>query len=622
MRKLFTYIILCLSMAVVSCTKANVQEKEEGMGTLNMGMTISNRTKAVTAEDTERLLSTATVKIYKSDYSGLVRSYTYSDMPSPFYLFADEYRVDVEAGEAVAENPAPASFDSKSYKGSKIFTIQAGKETQVEVAAGINNAVTNITLDASVAENFKEGYTFTIGLDSEDQATQLVYNASNSGSEGYFIVDGLDEPSFKWTFSGVLAKDDSEFVKSGEIADIVPGKMYKMTLKYTIKDGDLMLTLVVDYSTDIFNDEIVFIPVSTGLAATPVYEIWAAHTTLYADIDASASEEAASMQFAYSSNGADWTYADAVETSENGKWKADIRNLTPSTEYTYKLIIDGEQIGEARTLTTDAAPALPNGGFECVSKVSGGDYYKFYSPGCTTHPDGSYMFWGSGNGEGSEGVNGSASMNIVITTIDTGNKKEGAHSVLCQNDAILGMLTAGNLFTGQFAGLVGTSGGKVNFGRPWTSRPTALRIWCKYESGKINIMNNDNLGVTKSDYDRAQIRFAIGTWSYKDYGGTKDCPVQVNTTKPSTFVDFYTDPSTIANGDLIIYNDGYMINNGQKVGAATSGWIQYTIPLDYRNYTTYPTHIIISCATSQFGDYFTGCETAKLWIDGAELIYE
>ena len=219
-------------------------------------------------------------------------------------------------------------------------------------------------------------------------------------------------------------------------------------------------------------------------------------------------------------------------------------------------------------------------------------------------------------------MNGSASMNIVITTIDTGNKKEGAHSVLCQNDAILGMLTAGNLFTGQFAGLVGTSGGKVNFGRPWTSRPTALRIWCKYESGKINIKNNDNLGVTTSDYDRAQIKFAIGTWNYKNYGGTKDCPVQVNTTVPSTFVDFYTDPSTIANGDLIIYNDGYMINNGQKVGAATSGWIQYTIPLDYRNYTTYPTHIIISCATSQFGDYFTGCETAKLWIDDAELIYE
>lgn len=184
------------------------------------------------------------------------------------------------------------------------------------------------------------------------------------------------------------------------------------------------------------------------------------------------------------------------------------------------------------------------------------------------------------------------------------------------------MLTAGNLFTGQFAGLVGTSGGKVNFGRPWTSRPSALKIWCKYTTGKFNIIKNDNLGVTSSDYDRAQIKVAIGTWNYKDYGGTKDSPVHVNTTDESTFVDFFTDESTIANGELIIYNDGYMINRSEKVTDTTSGWIEYTIPLDYRQLTTYPTHIVISCATSQFGDYFTGYDGGRLWIDAAELIYE
>lgn len=621
MRKLYTFIALSLALAAVSCT-TNIIQEDPGQGTLNMGMSISNMTKAVSAEETERLLTTATVKIYKSDFSGLVRSYTYSDMPSPFYLFADEYRVDVEAGEAVAENPAPASFTSKSYKGSQTFTIQAGKETNVTVAASVNNAVTDITLDPSLAENFNPGYTFTIGLAPEDHTTQLVYNASNSGAEGYFIVDGIDEPSFTWTFSGILAKDGSEFVKTGKITEVAPGKMYSMNLKYTVKDGDLMLSLVVDYATDIFNDDIVFIPVSTGLAETPVYEIWAAHTTLYADIDASTSASAGTMQFAYSSDGSDWKYVDAVPSGETDRWKADIRNLAPSTQYIYKLIIDGEQVGEPRKLTTAAAPVLPNGGFECVSKVSGGDYYKFYNPGCTTHPDGSYMFWGSGNGEGSEGVNGSASMGIVITTIDTGDKKEGAHSILLANNSIVGMLTAGNLFTGQFAGLVGTSGGKVNFGRPWKSRPTALKIWCKYNTGKITILKNDNLGVSKNDYDRAQVKFAIGTWDYKKYGGTKDCPIQINTTVASTFVDFYTDPSTIACGDLIIYHDGYSINKGQKVAASTSGWIEYTIPLDYRNFTTAPTHIVISCATSQFGDYFTGCETAKLWVDGAQLIYE
>ena len=65
-----------------------------------------------------------------------------------------------------------------------------------------------------------------------------------------------------------------------------------------------------------------------------------------------------------------------------------------------------------------------------------------------------------------------------------------------------------------------------------------------------------------------------------------------------------------------------MINNGEKVSATTSEWIEYIIPLDYRQLTTYPTHIVISCATSQFGDYFTGYDGGRLWIDAAELIYE
>ena len=618
MKKILTYMTLCLSMASVSCTKAVISENEGGMGVLSMDMSISSAlTKAMTEED---LLNTASVKIYKADFSGLVRSYTYNNMPSPFYLSADTYRVDVVAGEAASETPAPASFENKSYKGSKEFTITAGNVTNVEVVAGVNNAVTNISFDQTVADNFNEGYTFTIGLDASDAATQLVYDASNSGAEGYFIVAGLDEPSFTWSFSGILTKDGSAFTKTGVIEDIVPGKLYKMSLKYTIKDGDLDFTLVVDYTTDIVDDTIVFEPVSTGLSLTPAYEIWAARATVYADVDPT-ENAGATVQFAYSTDGgSSWSYADGVNYAD-GVWKAELTGLTPSTEYTYALVLNGSHVGETLTFTTEDAPNLPNASFEYVSTVAGASYYKFYDPNCGV-ADGSYMFWGSGNGEGSEGVEGSASMNIVITTIDTGDKIDGNQSVLCQNSSIVGMLTAGNLFTGQFAGLVGTSGGKVNFGRPWTSRPSALKIWAKYSTGQINILKNKNLGVTESDYDRAQIKVAIGTWPYKKYGGTKDSPVHVNTTDENTFVDFFTDESTIANGDLIIYNDGYMINRGEKVTATTSGWIEYTIPLDYHQLTTYPTHIVISCATSQFGDYFTGYDKGKLWIDAAELIYE
>ena len=612
MKRIITIMAAALTLAAVSCTKSQMNESK-GEGALSMQMRISQQTKTMTQEE---LLASASVKIYKADFSGLVRSYTYSTMPSPFYLAADTYRVDVEAGESVSANPSAASWENKSYKGSKEFTITAGNVTNVEVVASVNNAITKITFDQTVADNFNAGYSLTIGL---DESAKLVYDASKSGAEGYFIVAGLDEPSFTWTFSGVLAKDGSAFTKSGVVENILPGKMYKMTPMYTIKDGDLVFSLLVDYTTDIVDDTIIFEPVSTGLALTPAYEIWAARATVYADVDA-VENAGKTVKFAYSSNGSEWSYADGVNHAE-GAWKAELRGLTPSTEYTYNLVLDDEVVGEPLTFTTEAAPAIPNGSFEYASLVAGESYYKFYDPSCGV-AEGQTMFWGSGNGEGDEGVNGSASMGITITYIDTADKVHGNQSIKAQTSSMVGMLAAGNIFTGQFMGLVGTSGGIVNFGRPWTSRPSALKLYCKYSTGLINIVNNNNLGVSKSDYDRAQVKIAIGTWPYKTYGGTKESPVQVNTTDESTFVDFFTDNNTIANGELIIYNDGYSINKGAKVSKTTSEWVEYTIPLDYRKLSTYPTHIVVSCAASQFGDYFTGYDQSALWIDAVELIYE
>lgn len=616
MKKFISIISLGLVLGAVSCTKQEVNQQEKGMGMLSVDMSVASQTRALSEDE---LYSTAKVNIYKADYSGLVRSYTYSDIPSPLYLAADKYRVDVIAGEAVAQTPAIASWDSKSYKGSKPFEIVANRETTVEVVADLNNVVTKVAFDQTVEENFNAGYTMTLTL-SDEAGSNLVYDASKSGAEGYYLVSGLFEPSLTWTFTGTLAKDGSAFTKTGVISNVEAGKLYSMNLKYTIKDGDLVFSLEVDRTTEIIDDTIIFEPVSTGLAQSSIYEIWATRATVHADVD-SAESEGKTVEFAYSvDGGSSWNYVDAENDSE-GTWKADISGLTPATTYTYALMIDRTQIGETLTFTTETAPNLPNASFEHVSLVTGESYYKFYDPDCGVAED-QEMFWGSGNGEGPDGMPGSAGMGIVITKIDTSDKIDGNQSVVAQTSSMVGMLAAGNLFTGQFQGLVGTEGGIVNFGRPWTSRPSALRIWCKYETGKFNIVNDSSLGVTESDYDRAQVKVALGTWDYKKYGGTKANPVQINTTDKSTFVDFYTDASTIANGDVIIYNDGYSINKGAKVPATTTGWIEYVIPIEYRNLNAYPTHIVVSCAASQYGDYFTGYDGTKLWIDAVELIYE
>lgn len=620
MKKILTIISLGLMMAAMSCTKEESTQNEKGFGTISIDMALEDQTRTVTDDE---LRSSASVKIYKADFSGLVRSYTYSEMPSSLYLVADNYRVDVEAGEAVKAAPATASWDSKSYKGSKEFQIVAGQTQTVQVEAKVNNAVSCISFDQTVADNFNQGYTFTINVDG-DETRQLVYDASKSGAEGYFIVAGLVEPSFNWTFTGTLAKDGSAFTKTGTIKNILPGKLYKMSLKYTVKDGDLVFTLMVDYSTDNIDDTIIFEPVSTGLAASSPFEIWAKRATVHADVDPSESE-GKTIQFAYSSNGTNWSTVDGVSDGE-GAWKAVLTGLNPATKYSYKLMIDGAQVGDPLEFTTEAAPNLPNASFEYVSEVKDGGYYKFYDPACSVE-EGKTKFWGSGNGEGSEGVNGSASMGVIITDIDKNDKIDGNQSLLAKNGEKLGMLTAGNIFTGDFVELIvgDKNGGKVNFGRPWTSRPSAMKVWCKYTTGKMDIVNGSPAGeslVKNQTYDRAQIKFAIGTWDYKTYGGSKNAPVQVNTLDPKTFWDYYTDPSTIANGDLIIYNDGYSVNRAAKVTATTTGWIQYTIPLDYRNLNAYPTHVLVSVSASQYGDYFSGYSGSKLWVDKIELVYE
>ena len=308
-------------------------------------------------------------------------------------------------------------------------------------------------------------------------------------------------------------------------------------------------------------------------------------------------------------------------TSDGGTFVAHIKGLKQETEYEV-VATCGADKSPTKTFVTESATPLPNASFEHTSLVKGTSYYKFYDPDCGVN-DGSYMFWGSGNGEGPEGVDGSANMGIIITFVDQDEKVDGRQSVRAQTSQLAGILAAGNLFTGQFAGLVGTSGGKVNFGRPWTARPTALKLYCKYKTGTMDIINGMPPGVSlsKSDYDRAEIKFAIGNWEYRKYGGTPASPVHVDTTDPSTFVDFSTDASTIAHGSLIINHDSYNLNGSDKIAEETDQWVEYTIPLIYHDMKTAPTHIVISCASSRYGDYFTGCSNSKLWLDKFELIY-
>ena len=99
----------------------------------------------------------------------------------------------------------------------------------------------------------------------------------------------------------------------------------------------------------------------------------------------------------------------------------------------------------------------------------------------------------------------------------------------------------------------------------------------------------------------------MGDWDYRTYGGTPDCPVQVNTNDRTTF--FKPD------SDAVIGYGAYVSDK------ATDGWIKVEIPIEYRSTSRKPTHIIVSCAASMLGDYFTGSTQSTLWVDGMQLEY-
>ncbi len=602
MKKNIYYSLLLLPL-LAACTS-----EPAGEGVFSLAVSVENPdTKA--AMSSEELLSSAVVKIYKADFSGKVREYVYSAMPERIYLPSDEYRVDVVAGEAVKTSPAAASWEQKSYSGSESFRIAAGAANSVSVTAKVSNVISRVTFDSSVAEFFADGYSCTVSLDG---AGGLVYTADKSGADGYFIASGF-EPSLRWTFSGTLKKDNSAFTRSGTVSAVEGGKRYKLGLKYVEKDGTLGLDLLVDDTTNNIYDNIIFIASSTGISSSSSYEVWAGHFTAHADVDEEQYDKD-KVYFDVRAKGSDsWTRVAAVRESE-GAYSAEVTGLSPETEYEYRLAVtslesaEEEYVAAPSTVTTDKAPAIPNGSFETTSNAESSKYKSFYDPSSADEAL-QTMWWGNGNA-GSTSVGSS----YAICYPDTGTYKDGGQSVCLHSRNVIVKFAAGNLFSGHFGEVIGTKGGTVFFGRPFTARPTGLRFWMKYSGGVINYAS-DNVPDEgkKGNYDKASIRIALGTWDYRKYGGDADSPVCINTTDTGTFVDFSTDASTIAFAEKIVSSDS---------SNPAADWIQVTLPLEYGNLNKRPTHIIISCAASMYGDYFSGYDGSKLWLDGMELLYE
>jgi hypothetical protein len=115
--------------------------------------------------------------------------------------------------------------------------------------------------------------------------------------------------------------------------------------------------------------------------------------------------------------------------------------------------------------------------------------------------------------------------------------------------------------------------------------------------------------VSEGDADTGMIYIALGDWSAADYGGTEDSPVEIVTRRiDETAFDINSD-AVIAYGEM-------------PLKQSVNDWTEFTIPLEYRATDRVPTHIIIVCSASRYGDYFTGSSKSVMWLDDFELVYE
>ncbi|MBM6888747.1 PCMD domain-containing protein [Bacteroides caecigallinarum] len=277
-----------------------------------------------------------------------------------------------------------------------------------------------------------------------------------------------------------------------------------------------------------------------------------------------------------------WSTVASSNISISGNtFTATLTGLSAATKYKYRVGTDGN-MGEEQSFTTVAATPLENGSMEEWSQEG-----KQYNPWAS----GDDSFWGTGNP-------GAADFIGNLTT-PTDESVSGKAALLETKNAII-KLGAGNIFTGDFA-LDGLNG-LLHFGRPFSSFPTALRLYYKYTPATINMIGDDvgDLANLKGETDICQIYIALSD---------KSEPYEIR--------------NNPKNRQLFDPNDENIIAYGEFSSSETvTSYKKLEIPLEYRATGRTPKYIIIVASSSKYGDYYIGGVGSKLWLDEMELVYE
>lgn len=311
-------------------------------------------------------------------------------------------------------------------------------------------------------------------------------------------------------------------------------------------------------------------------------DVWACHVDVLAQFDADG-EPVLKIRQAGSQ---DWSDVGDIKV-HGAEVSARISGLKPSASYEV-MLVDGEQESDPVSFVTEAADQVPNMSFD--EWHADGKVWYPYAQGLS-YPGSA---WASAN-PGSAAFIGSSTLpeetHVVAGKAVKMESKEA--KVL-----FVSVFAAGNLFTGKFLEVdIMSQGATLDWGYPFTCRPTALKGHYSYSPAQISKAKEpykSKIGET----DKCQITAFLTDW---------DKPFLINTTT-GQFVDMYAD---------------YIIASAKlESDEATDGYREFRLDFEYRDTERKPTYIVISACASYLGDYFTGGVGSTLYVDEFELIYE
>ena len=308
-------------------------------------------------------------------------------------------------------------------------------------------------------------------------------------------------------------------------------------------------------------------------------------------------------------------FADVAATESKLAYKSHVAGtgIWLGNSYDIRLTVDGTVVATSTFDAGGTKDAIRDASMDNWSthKVTG-----MLVAGNVQYPntDDADLFWSNGNNK------------LTPNLCSQDNTTAGFNGVSCaklKGGTAVGVFAAGNLFAGEMA-VEGIGGALAKFGQKYSysARPSAIK--CRYKAtitAMTHVGSKDDLGHIKNEtIDPARIMFCITDWNDRHVikSGTA--------VDPTTFFNPET-ASSIAEGSVIGYGS-LLITESTAAGvngADENGWVELTIPVCWYDTVAKPNadnySIVISAASSAYGDYLTGSTSNELCIEDFEWVY-